>query len=186
MCDVRQWLDSLGLGQYADTFERNAIELDQVATLSDEELKELGVSALGHRKRIRDKARSQSTHDVLPPEQHTPHQLAERIVASGAAADGERKQITVLFADLCGSTALIERLDAEAAIERMQPALDAMREAVHRFEGTVNRLQGDGIMALFGAPMAHEDHALRACLAGLQIRDAIGALGDDALLLPQS
>ena len=143
MRDVRQWLDSLGLGQYADAFERNAIELDQLATLSDEELKELGVSALGHRKRIREKALSQSVSDELSPEQHTSPRLAERIVASGAAADGERKQITVLFADLCGSTALIERLDAETAVERMQPALDAMREAVHRFEGTVNRVQGD-------------------------------------------
>lgn len=181
MRDVRQWLDSLGLGQYADAFEGNAIELDQLVALSDEELKELGVSALGHRKRIKDKARSQRIPDKTSFEQHTPHQLAEHIVASGVAADGERKQVTVLFADLCGSTALIEGLDAEAAVERMQPALHAMREAVHRFEGTVNRIQGDGIMALFGAPVAHEDHALRACLAGLQIRDAIGALGDDAL-----
>ena len=90
MRDVRQWLDSLGLDQYADAFERNAIELDQLATLSDEELKELGVSALGHRKRIREKALSQSVSDELSPEQHTSPRLAERIVASGAAADGER------------------------------------------------------------------------------------------------
>jgi class 3 adenylate cyclase len=182
MSDIRQWLDSLGLGQYAEAFEENAIELDQLATLSDEELKELGVLALGHRKRIRDKARSQAIPETTPPDQRSPRRLVERVFASDAAADGERKLVTVLFADLRGSTALIERLDAEAAIERMRPAVDAMRAAVHRFEGTVNRIQGDGIMALFGAPIAHEDHALRACLAGLQIRDAIRALGDKALV----
>jgi len=182
MRDVRQWLDSLGLGQYADAFEGNAIELDQLVALSDEELKELGVSALGHRKRIKAKALLLLAPEKTSRGQHTPNQLAEHIAASSAAADGERKQVTVLFADLCGSTGLIEHLDAEAAVERMQPAVHAMREAVRRFEGTVNRIQGDGIMALFGAPIAHEDHALRACLAGLQIRDAIGALGDDALV----
>ena len=81
--------------------------------------------------------------------------------------EGERKQVTVLFADLKGSTELIRDLDPEAAQKLLDPALQRMMDAAHRFEGTVNQVLGDGIMALFGAPIAHEDHALRACYAAL-------------------
>ena len=79
------------------------------------------------------------------------------------ALEGERKQVTVLFADIKDSTELIRGLDPEAAQQLLDPALHLMMAAVHRFEGTVNQVLGDGIMALFGAPIAHEDHALRAC-----------------------
>jgi class 3 adenylate cyclase len=81
--------------------------------------------------------------------------------------------VTVLFADIKSSTELIEGLDAEQAAQRLQPALRVMMDAVHRYEGTVNKIQGDGIMALFGAPLAHEDHAARACYAALALRQAI-------------
>jgi class 3 adenylate cyclase/tetratricopeptide (TPR) repeat protein len=94
-------------------------------------------------------------------------------LTSRAALEGERKQVTVLFADLKGSTELIRDLDPEAAQRLLDPALWHMMDAVHRFEGTVNQVLGDGIMALFGAPIAHEDHALRACYAALAMQAAM-------------
>jgi class 3 adenylate cyclase len=84
-----------------------------------------------------------------------------------AGLEGERKQVTVLFADIADSLELIRSLDPEAAQQLLDPALHVMMDAVHRYEGTVNQVLGDGIMALFGAPLAHEDHALRACYAAL-------------------
>ena len=103
----------------------------------------------------------------------TPAYLAEKILATRAALEGERKQVTVLFADLKGSTELIAGLDPEEARTLLDPALHVMIEAVHRYEGTVNQLLGDGIMALFGAPLAHEDHAVRACYASLAMQAAM-------------
>ena len=98
------------------------------------------------------------------PEAYTPKHLAERILGSKAALEGERKQVTVLFADLKASMELLADRDPEEARKILDPVLEMMMEAVHRYEGTVNQVMGDGIMALFGAPVAHEDHAVRACL----------------------
>src|SRR5215468_9816620 len=114
---------------------------------------------------------------TMPPERallaYTPAYLAEKILTSRSALEGERKQVTVLFADLKGSTELIAGLDPEEARQLLDPALHVMIEAVHRFEGTVNQVLGDGIMALFGAPVAHEDHAVRACYAALAMQAAM-------------
>ena len=107
------------------------------------------------------------------PLSYTPAYLAEKILTSRAALEGERKQVTVLFADLKGSTELIEGLDPEEARQLLDPALHVMMDAVHRYEGTVNQVLGDGIMALFGAPVAHEDHAVRACYAALAMQAAM-------------
>jgi len=106
------------------------------------------------------------------PESYTPKHLAEKILTSKSALEGERKQITVLFADLKGSMELLADRDPEEARKLLDPVLEVMMEAVHRYEGTVNQVMGDGIMALFGAPLAHEDHAVRACYAapGFQSR----------------
>jgi class 3 adenylate cyclase len=90
------------------------------------------------------------------PESHTPRHLAERILTSKAALEGERKQVTVLFADLKGSMELLADRDPEEARKILDPVLERMMEAVHRYEGTVNQVIGDDIMALFGAPLAHE------------------------------
>src|SRR5262250_3474736 len=100
-----------------------------------------------------------------------PEHLAEKILASRDFMEGERKQVTVLFADIKGSTSLIEKLDPEEVRKLLDPALQVMMAAVHRYEGTVNQVLGDGIMALFGAPVAHEDHALRACYAALAMQE---------------
>ena len=107
------------------------------------------------------------------PDAYTPKYLAERILTSKAALEGERKQVTVLFADLKGSMELLADRDPEEARKLLDPVLERMMEAVHRYEGTVNQVMGDGIMALFGAPVAHEDHAVRACYAALDMQAAI-------------
>jgi class 3 adenylate cyclase/predicted ATPase len=107
------------------------------------------------------------------PLTYTPPYLAEKILTSRPALEGERKQVTVFFADIKDSTTLIEGLDPEAAQQLLDPAIHLMMDAVHRYEGTVNQVLGDGIMALFGAPIAHEDHALRACYAALALQAAI-------------
>ena len=107
------------------------------------------------------------------PHTYTPSYLADKILTLKSALEGERKQVTVLFADLKDSTELIRGLDPEAAQRLLDPALQRMMDAVHRFEGTVNQVLGDGIMALFGAPIAHEDHALRACYAALAMQAAM-------------
>ena len=107
------------------------------------------------------------------PESYTPRHLAERILTSRAALEGERKQVTVLFADLKGSMELLADRDPEEARKILDPVLELMMEAIHRYEGTVNQVMGDGIMALFGAPLAHEDHAVRACYAALRMQEAV-------------
>jgi len=107
------------------------------------------------------------------PRTYTPEHLVEKILASRAVLEGERKQVTVLFPDLKGSTELIEGLDPEEARQLLDPALHIMMDAVHRYEGTVNQVLGDGIMALFGAPVAHEEHAVRACYAALAMQAAM-------------
>jgi class 3 adenylate cyclase/ABC-type cobalamin transport system ATPase subunit len=117
------------------------------------------------------------TPPVAVPERvplaYTPMALVEKIRTSRAVLEGERKQITVLFADIKDSLELIRGLDPEAAQQLLDPALHAMMDAVHRFEGTVNQVLGDGIMALFGAPIAHEDHATRACYAARAMQTAL-------------
>src|SRR5262245_297215 len=103
----------------------------------------------------------------------TPSHLTEKILTSRRALEGERKQVTVLFADLKGSMELLAERDPEEARQLLDPVLAHMMAAVHRYEGTVNQVMGDGIMALFGAPLAHEDHAVRACYAALAMQEAL-------------
>ncbi len=113
------------------------------------------------------------------PEAYTPKHLAEKILTSKTALEGERKQVTVLFADLKGSMELLADRDPEEARKLLDPVLEHMMEAVHRYEGTVNQVMGDGIMALFGAPLAHEDHAVRACYAALRMQESIRRYTED-------
>src|SRR2546425_9972039 len=112
------------------------------------------------------------------PLTYTPSYLAEKILTSRSALEGERKQVTVLFADLKGSMELLADRDPEEARQLLDPVLERLMAAVHRYEGTVNQVMGDGIMALFGAPIAHEDHAVRACYAALAMQEAIRAYAD--------
>src|SRR5262249_41300130 len=107
------------------------------------------------------------------PRTAIPPHLAEKILTSRAALEGERKQVTVLFAALKGSMELLADRDPEEARQLLDPVVEHMMAAVHRYEGTVNQVMGDGIMALFGAPIAHEDHAVRACYAALRMQEAV-------------
>ncbi len=113
------------------------------------------------------------TPKFASPQSYTPKHLAEKILTSKSALEGERKQVTVLFADLKGSMELLADRDPEEARKLLDPVLEHMMEAVHRYEGTVNQVMGDGIMALFGAPLAHEDHAVRACYAALRMHESV-------------
>src|SRR5262249_1606365 len=107
------------------------------------------------------------------PQTYTPKHIAEKILTSKSALEGERKQVTVLFADLKGSMELLADRDPEEARKLLDPVLERMMEAVHRYEGTVNQVMGDGIMALFGAPVDHEDHGVRACYAALRMQESV-------------
>ena len=107
------------------------------------------------------------------PGAYTPAYLAEKILTSRSALEGERKQVTVLFADLKVIDGVAGRARPEEAHQLLDPVLDRMMAAVHQYEGTVNQVMGDGIMALFGAPLAHEDHAVRACYAALAMQTAM-------------
>ena len=119
--------------------------------------------------RCQHRRRGDSPRQSATPQSTSPR----RILTSKAALEGERKQVTVLFADLKGSMELLADRDPEEARKLLDPVLELMMEAVHRYEGTVNQVMGDGIMALFGAPLAHEDHAVRACYAALLMQERV-------------
>lgn len=112
----------------------------------------------------------------------TAEQPWQKVLRSLHAKGGERKRLTILFADICNSTSLIDGLgDPELGMRRLQPVLELMNEAVVRYDGVVNKSQGDGIMAIFGAPHPHEDHAVRGCLAALAMQDSMTRIGDTDL-----
>src|SRR5436309_11171935 len=118
-------------------------------------------------------AETRASPRFASPEAYTPKHLVEKILTLKSALEGERKEVTVLFADLKGSMELLADRDPEAARKLLDPVLERMMDAVHRYEGTVNQVMGDGIMALFGAPLAHEDHAVRACYAAPRMQEAV-------------
>src|SRR5579883_3291940 len=107
------------------------------------------------------------------PRSYTPQHLVDKILTARTTLEGERKQVTVLFADIKGSMEVLVERDMEDARAILHAVVDRMIEAVHRYEGTVHSVMGDGIMALFGAPLAHEDHAVRACFAALRMQESI-------------
>ena len=116
---------------------------------------------------------------VLERGHYPPQHLADRILATRVALEGERKQVTVLFADIKGSLELLAGRDPEDANHLLDAVLHRMMDAVHRYEGTVSQARGDGVMAIFGAPVAHEDHAVRACYAALKMQEMIASLSED-------
>ncbi|HEY7710798.1 MAG TPA: adenylate/guanylate cyclase domain-containing protein, partial [Candidatus Entotheonella sp.] len=122
-----------------------------------------------------------TTESEREPRSYTPQHLAEKILTSRRALEGERKVVTVLFADIKDSTEFIRALDPEDAQKLLDPAIHIMMESVHRFEGTVNQVLGDGIMSIFGAPIAHEDHAARACYAALAMQTAMQPYTEEVL-----
>jgi class 3 adenylate cyclase/tetratricopeptide (TPR) repeat protein len=179
---IDEWLAEVGLPQYTHAFAENDIDLAVLPDLSEQDLEKLGVS-MGHRKKLLKAIVERGNRAVTAPSsrsptRYTPVHLAQRILTSRSALEGERKQVTVLFADLKGSMELLADRDPEEARKLLDPVLERMMEAVHRYEGTVNQVMGDGIMALFGAPLAHEDHAVRACYAALRMQEEVGRHSD--------
>jgi class 3 adenylate cyclase/tetratricopeptide (TPR) repeat protein len=120
-----------------------------------------------------------ATGRFADPQTYTPKHLADKILTTRSQLEGERKLVTVLFADVKGSMELLADRDPEEARKILDPVLERMMEAIHRYEGTVNQVMGDGIMALFGAPVAHEDHAVRACHAALRMQETVGWYADE-------
>jgi len=124
-------------------------------------------------------ARTSPSRTKPEPRDYTPKHLADKILQSKSALEGERKQVTVLFADVKGSMELAEQVDPEEWHRILDRFFQILADGVHRFEGTVNQYTGDGIMALFGAPIAHEDHAQRACWAALWLRDELRSYAEE-------
>ena len=184
MSDIETWLTQLGAGEYAASFAAEKIDLEALPHLTESDLKELGLP-IGPRRKVlaaiaalggAPHPAAQPANSVLLSE-HTPRHLAEIIRTSRGALEGERKLVTVMFADIKGSLEMMAGLDAEVTRHVLDSTIKAMMRGVHRYEGTVSKLLGDGIMAVFGAPIAHEDHAVRACYAALAIHDAMREVG---------
>jgi class 3 adenylate cyclase len=168
---VRDWLEAIGLGQYADAFEANDIDMDLLAQIDDHLLQDIGISSAGHRLRIRNAIAK-----------FAPTSIAEAKATSAVGApevpapSAERRQLTVMFCDLVGSTAMSARLDPEELREVIAAYHQCVAEAVRRFDGLVAKYMGDGVLVYFGYPRAHEDDAERAVRAGLDIVAAVGRL----------
>jgi len=177
MTDVGEWLSSLGLSQYAAGFEAQAVEFDQLAELSDADLRELGVVALGHRKRMLKAIAELATgEDPAAAGTQTP-QAEASLPPSASKASAERRHLTVMFCDLVGSTHLATQLDPEDLRQVVNEYHRAVASAVAPYAGHVAQLLGDGVLVYFGYPLAHEDDATRALRAGLSVLDAIARPG---------
>jgi class 3 adenylate cyclase len=165
MQEVDNWLEKLGLGQYAQRFAENDIDFALLTKLTDANLKELGVTSVGHRMRLLEAIAGRSSTPPLP-------KLAEYKTSDTA----ERRQVTVMFSDLIGSTALSARMDPEDLREVISAHQKCVAKTVQRFGGFVAKYMGDGVLVYFGYPHAHEDDAERAVRAGLELIQAVGGL----------
>lgn len=169
---VTQWLEQLGLGEYAEAFEENAIELEHLGELDHDTLKEIGVRAVGHRMTILKAVGDLELRAGFESEPGSVSPLARR----SSSPEAERRQLTVMFCDLVGSTDLSQKLDPEDLREVNRAYQDACTAAIERYEGYVARYMGDGVLAYFGYPQAHEDDAERAVHAGLGVVDSVTSL----------
>ena len=164
--DIDDWLRGIGLEQYAQTFRDNAIDADVLCDLTDEHLRELGLP-LGARLKLLRAVAALSTGE-------TP--VSSKDPTRAPRADAERRQVTVMFSDLVGSTALSARMDPEDLRELISAYQKCVGETVGRFGGFVAKYMGDGVLVYFGYPQAHEDDAERAVRAGLELVSAVTAL----------
>jgi class 3 adenylate cyclase len=176
--DVGAWLRGLGLGQYEQAFRDHDIDAGLLPTLTADDLREFGVASLGHRKRLLAAISTLAGPAGLQPSPAP--LLVPTPPPTSAVPQAERRQLTIMFVDLVGSTALSARLDPEELRAMMRSYQDACAAAITRFEGHVAKFLGDGILAYFGWPVAHEDTAERAVHAGLEIVDAVPSLAASA------
>src|SRR5277367_4426086 len=168
MQQIADWLQKLGLGQYAERFVENDINFAILPRLAEQDLKELGVTSLGHRRQLLLAIEEISKVTAPPPS------ASEVPVAAHDTA--ERRQVTVMFSDLVGSTALSARMDPEDLREIISAYQKCVAATVRRFGGFVAKYMGDGVLIYFGYPQAHEDDAERAVQAGLELIAAVTAL----------
>ncbi|WP_047848441.1 adenylate/guanylate cyclase domain-containing protein, partial [Caballeronia mineralivorans] len=174
--NIDQWLDALGLGQYARAFEENDIDPAMLPQLTDADLKELGIVSLGHRKRL---LMAIDGNSGAAPSA-TPSTIPSTTPPAPAAPSGERRQVTILFADLCGFTALSQGLDPEELRELTGRYTALVDGIVLGYGGTIDKHIGDAVMAVFGAPRAHDTDPLRAARAAMDIHEALAGLGEPA------
>ena len=165
---IADWLEKLGMSEYAQRFAENGIDLSVLPDLTDQDLKDLGV-ALGHRRKMLRAPSGSLSGAVLAAPQPAPTEPKPQDTA-------ERRQVTVMFSDLVGSTALSARMDPEDLREVISAYQKCVAETVQRFGGFVAKYMGDGVLVYFGYPQAHEDDAERAVRAGLELIAAVGAL----------
>jgi class 3 adenylate cyclase len=171
MQQIADWLEKLGLGQYAQRFAENDINFSILSDLTDQDLKEIGVSSLGHRRQL---LRAIAELNGVEKGASKPAPPDAAPVAPQDAA--ERRQVTVMFSDLVGSTALSARMDPEDLREAISAYQKCVAETVQRFGGFVAKYMGDGVLVYFGYPQAHEDDAERAVRAGLDLVAAVGGV----------
>jgi hypothetical protein len=167
---VTEWLQKLGLGQYAQRFAENDISFSILLDLTDQDLKELGVASLGHRRQL-----LRAMMELKGSETVAPKPANEKLSTIAPAETAERRQVTVMFSDLVGSTALSARMDPEDLRELISAYQKCVAETVQRFGGFVAKYMGDGVLIYFGYPQAHEDDAERAVRAGLELVAFVGA-----------
>ena len=171
MQQIADWLQKLGLGQYAQRFAENDINLVILPHLTDQDLEKIGVASVGHRRQLM--LAIAELKDVQKGAAQPPSAAAEAPIAPHDTA--ERRQVTVMFSDLVGSTALSARMDPEDLREVISAYQKCVAETMGRFGGFVAKYMGDGVLVYFGYPQAHEDDAERAVRAGLKVVAAVGA-----------
>ena len=179
MQQVADWLGKLGLGQYAQRFAENDISFVILPDLSDQDLEKIGVASLGHRRLL---LRAIAELKIVDKGQPTGASAASAPAAAPKSDTAERRQVTVMFSDLVGSTALSARMDPEDLREVISAYQKCVAETMERFGGFVAKYMGDGVLIYFGYPQAHEDDAERAVRAGLDLVAAVGGLKTHARL----
>ncbi|MEM7023172.1 MAG: AAA family ATPase [Pseudomonadota bacterium] len=177
--NVGRWLQEQGLERYEQAFQKNDIDERALPQLTGDDLKEIGVASVGHRRKLLE-AIEDLRHHALPTQPEPQAQPGSPAVETGLRPDAGRRHMTVMFSDLVGSTALSAQLDPEDMREVIRGYQDACAGVITRFEGHVAKYMGDGVLAYFGWPRAHEDDAERAVRAGLEITKAVGALPSPA------
>ena len=175
--DIGAWLRGLGLGQYEQAFRDNEIDAQVLPRLTAEDLKDLDVTVIGHRRKLLDAIGTLRAGGEAPPAwgAETDTFPAPSLAVAAPVAQAERRQLTVMFVDLVGSTALAGRLDPEEMREVLRAYQDAVAGEVARFEGYLAKFMGDGVLAYVGWPSAHEDEAERSVRAGLAAVQAVGS-----------
>ena len=188
--ELESWLRSLGLEQYEAAFRENSIDEKVLTRLTADDLKELGVAAVGHRRTLLDAIAALRASAELRPETET-HANSAPVKASDSGTarpspidNAERRQVTVMFSDLVGSTALSTQMDPEDLRKIISAYQNCAAETVGRFDGFVARYMGDGLLVYFGYPQAHEDDPERAVRAGLELVAAVSALKSGFLCKP--